>query len=120
MNATPNQNGLSLISVDVGSVNTRAHFFDTVEGRYRFLASGEAPSTTGAPAFDVNVGVLEAIQQLQQFLGRTLVSDEGLLISADNENGVGANAVTVTFSSGAPLKVVTVGLWGEVSLASVN
>lgn len=120
MNATPNQNGLSLISVDVGSVNTRAHFFDTVEGPYRFLASGEAPSTTGAPALDVNIGVLEAIQQLQQFLGRTLVSEDGLLIPPDNESGVGANAVTVTFSGGAPLKVVTVGLLGEVSLASVN
>lgn len=120
MNATPNQNGLSLIALDVGSANTRAHFFDTVEGRYRFLASGEAPSTTGSPAFDINVGVLEAIQQLQQFLGRTLISDEGLLISTDNENGVGANAVTITFSGGVPLKVVTVGLLEEVSLASVN
>lgn len=120
MNATPSQNGLSLIAVDVGSVNTRAHFFDTVEGRYRFLASGEAPSTVAAPTFDVNIGVLEAIQQLQQFLGRRLVSDQGRLISSDNESGVGANAVAVTFSGGTALKVVTVGLLGEVSLASVN
>lgn len=111
---------LSLVSIDVGSVNTRAHFFDTVEGRYRFLASAEAPSTIGAPAFDINHGVLDALGQLQDFIGRTLVSERGLLISPDNESGVGANAATLTFSGGPPLKVVTVGLLGEVSLNSVN
>lgn len=111
---------LSLISIDVGSVNTRAHFFDNVEGRYRFLASGEAPSTIGAPAFDLNLGVLEALDQLQEFTGRTLLTDRGLLVSRDNEDGVGANAVSTTFSGGPPLNVVTVGLLGEVSLASVN
>jgi hypothetical protein len=112
--------GLSLIAIDVGSVNTRAQFFDTVEGRYRFLASAEAPSTVGAPAFDLNVGVLDALNQLQDFIGRTLVTDKGLLISSENENGVGANAATMTFSGGPPIKVVMVGLLGEVSLKSVD
>jgi hypothetical protein len=111
---------LSLVAIDVGSINTRAHFFDSVEGRYRFLAAAETPSTVGAPAFDLNVGVLNALQQLQEFTGRTLVTERGLLISADNENGVGANAATMTFSGGPPLKVVAVGLLGEVSLLSVN
>ncbi|MEX1246991.1 MAG: glutamate mutase L [Anaerolineales bacterium] len=120
MNKPAEQQGLSLLSIDVGSVNTRALFFDTVEGRYRFLAAGEAPSTAGAPAFDMNVGVLDALEQLQEFIGRTLVSDQGLLISPDNEADVGANAVTATFSGGPPIKVVTVGLLGEVSLDSVN
>ncbi len=111
---------LSLISIEVGSVNTRAQFFDAVEGRYRFLAAGEAPSTIGAPAFDLNLGVLEALDQLQEFTGRTFLTDRGLLISRDNEDGIGANAVCTTFSGGPPLKVVTVGLLGEVSLESVN
>jgi len=111
---------LSLVSIDVGSVNTRAFFFDNVEGRYRFLAAGEAPSTIGAPAFDINLGVLEAIDQLQEFTGRTFLSDRGLLISHENVDGVGANAVGITFSGGPPLKVVTVGLLSEVSFDSVN
>jgi hypothetical protein len=111
---------LALVSIDVGSVNTRAQFFDNVEGRYRFLAAGEAPSTIGAPAFDVNLGVLEALEQLQEFTGRTFLTERGLLISGDNEDGVGANAVCTTFSGGPPLKVVTVGLLEEVSLESVH
>jgi hypothetical protein len=111
---------LSLISIEVGSVNTRAQFFDSVEGRYRFLAAGEAPSTIGAPAFDLNVGVFEAIEQLQEFTGRQFVTDRGLLISGDNEQGLGANAISTTFSGGPAIKVVTVGLLDEVSLDSVN
>ncbi|MCW5877392.1 MAG: glutamate mutase L [Anaerolineales bacterium] len=114
------QHGQSLIAIDVGSANTRAHFFDVVEGRYRFLATGEVPSTGGAPAFDINLGVLEALNRLQELIGRTLVSSEGLHISPDNEGGVGANAVSASFSAGQPVKLVTVGLLEGVSLDSVN
>ncbi|MEX2143784.1 MAG: glutamate mutase L [Anaerolineales bacterium] len=120
MNKAPERQGRSLVSVDVGSVNTRAQFFDIVEGRYRFLAAGVSPSTAGAPAFDVNVGVLDALGQLQEFLGRTLISQKELHISPENENGVGANAVTTTFSGGPALKVAVVGLLDEVSLGSVK
>ena len=120
MNKPAERQGLSLVSVDVGSVSTRAQFFDIVEGRYRFLAAGEAPSTANSPTQDVNVGVLEALEQLQEFLGRTLISQEGLHISPENESGVGANAVTTTFSGGPALKVAVVGLLDEVSLTSVN
>jgi hypothetical protein len=111
---------LSLISIDVGSVNTRAHFFDNVEGRYRFLATGAAPSTLGAPVFDLNLGVLEALEQLQEFTGRTFLTDSGLLISRDNGEGAGANAISVTFAGALPLKVMTVGLLDEISLDSAN
>ncbi|MCW5875521.1 MAG: glutamate mutase L [Anaerolineales bacterium] len=114
------QHGQSLVAVDVGSVNTRAHFFDVVEGRYRFLATGEAPSTGSAPAFDINLAVLEALNRLQEFVGRTLVSNQGLHISPENEGGVGANAVCAAFSAGQPVKLVTVGLLERVSLDSVN
>jgi hypothetical protein len=116
---SPTQNH-SLVSIEVGSVNTRAHFFDNVEGRFRFIATGEAPSTIGTPAFDLTYGVLEALEQLQDFTGRTFISDQNQLISGDTEDGSGANAITTTFSGGPPLKVITVGLLGEVSLASVN
>jgi hypothetical protein len=111
---------LSLVALEIGSVNTRAQFFDSVEGRYRFLAAGEAHSTVGSPAFDLNVGVLDALTQLQETTGRQLLSERGLLISADPNDTVGVNAVTTTFSGGPPLKVVTAGLLDGVSLKSVN
>ena len=110
----------SLVSIDVGSVNTRAHFFDAVEGHYRFLASGQAPSSVGAPAYDLNVGILAALEQLEGLIGRRLLSERGLLVSPDEKDHIGANSVVSTFSSGPPIKVVTVGLLEGVSLKSVN
>jgi uncharacterized protein (TIGR01319 family) len=109
----------SLIAIDVGSANTRAQFFDAVEGRYRFVAAGEAPSTSAAPAHDLNLGVLEAINQLQGIIGRPLLNERGLVVSKGNAD-LGVNSVTATFSGGPQLKIVTIGLLDAVSLNSVN
>jgi len=113
---TPN----ALVAIDLGSVSTRAQFFDAVEGRYRFIAAGEAPTSAGAPTFDVNHGVLQALAELQSITGRQLLNERGLLLANDTEGNIGANALTATFSVGAPLRVITVGLLDGVSLHSVN
>ncbi|UYN92620.1 MAG: glutamate mutase L [Anaerolineales bacterium] len=110
----------SLVAIDLGSVNTRAQFFDAVEGRYRFIAAGEAPTTAGAPTFDTNHGVLQALSQLQEITGRQLLNERGLLLAPDADGNTGANALTATFSAGPPLRVITVGLLEGVSLHSVN
>ncbi|UYN88733.1 MAG: glutamate mutase L [Anaerolineales bacterium] len=110
----------SLVAIDLGSVNTRAQFFDAVEGRYRFIAAGEAATTAGAPTFDTNHGVLQALSQLQEITGRQLLNERGLLLAPDAEGNTGANALTATFSAGPPLRVITVGLLEGVSLHSVN
>lgn len=110
----------ALVAIDLGSVTTRAQFFDAVEGRYRFIAAGEAPTSAGPPAFDVNHGVLQALAALQDITGRQLLSERGLLLANDSEGNLGANALTATFSAGPPLRVITVGLLDSVSLSSVN
>jgi hypothetical protein len=112
--------GLSLLTIDVGSVNTRAHLFDAVEGRYRLLASSNTLSTIGTPAYDLNLGVLESIKQLEAITGKTLLSDRGLMVSSDPDDPIGANAFAATFSGGPSLKVVTVGLLDAVSLKTIN
>jgi N-acetylglucosamine kinase-like BadF-type ATPase len=60
----------SLLAVDVGGANTRAALFDVVEGEYRFVAAGSAPSTAEAPFRDVGEGVRNAIIELQSVTGR--------------------------------------------------
>jgi hypothetical protein len=65
--------GNSLLAVDVGAANTRAVLFDVVEGEYRFIASGVAPSTAEAPFRDVIEGVRNAVASLQSVLGRSLL-----------------------------------------------
>ncbi|HNM36269.1 MAG TPA: glutamate mutase L, partial [Anaerolineales bacterium] len=63
----------SLLAIDVGAANTRAVLFDVIEGEYRFVASGVAPSTAEAPYKDVSEGARNAIQALQNVLKRTLL-----------------------------------------------
>lgn len=109
----------SLVCVEVGSVNTRAHLFGSVENSYRFLASGEARSTVGAPVHDMNIGIIAALEQLEHLTGRTLLSDQGVIISPENAQGVGANALAAALSGAPPLKVITIGLLEGVSLNSV-
>ena len=109
----------SLLVIDVGSISTRAILFDVVEGRYRFLAAGSAPTTDGMPFRDITEGVRLAIDQLHSITGRILVgSDESLIIPSATD-GSGVDTCAVTFSAGPAFKVVAVGLLEDVSLESI-
>jgi MutL protein len=109
----------SLLAVDVGTVTTRAALFDIVEGNYRFIASGNAPSTAGAPFKDLSEGVNHAIEDLQLITGRKLLNEElHLIIPADGGRGV--DTFAATFSAGPALKTVVVGLLNDVSVESAQ
>ncbi len=109
----------SLLAVDVGTVTTRADLFDVVEGSYRFIASGQAPSTTAAPFKDISEGVHRAIENLQTVTGRRFLGDDqGLILPAHEGNGV--DSFVATISSGPAIKTVVVGLLNDVSVESVQ
>ncbi len=112
--------GNSLLALDVGAANTRAVLFDVVEGEYRFIASGVAPSTAEAPFRDVIEGVRNAIFNLQSVLGRSLLDGGRGLITPSQANGSGVDALVVTLSAGATIKTVIVGLLKDVSLESAR
>lgn len=109
----------SLLAVDVGAVTTRAALFDVVEGYYRFVASGHAPSTAGMPYKDLSEGVHVAIMNLQQITGRKFLNeDQHLIIPADD--GKGVDTFAATFSAGPAMKTVVVGLLNDVSVESAQ
>jgi len=110
----------SLLTVDIGSINTRAALYDTVEGRYRFLAAGASPTTSDAPMFDASEGVSRTLDRLQAISGRMLKDGDAHLIIPSSADGSGADYLATTLSAGAPLKTVVVGLLDEVSLKSVT
>jgi uncharacterized protein (TIGR01319 family) len=110
----------SLITLDIGNTITRALFFDVVSGKYRFLASASAPTTAGAPLFDVTEGAWRAIEELQHITSRTLLSEkEGLIIPSTRDNQ-GVDIMVATMSAGKPMSVVTVGLLDNVSLLNAK
>lgn len=112
--------GNSLLAIDVGAANTRAVLFDVIEGEYRFVASGTAPTTAEAPFKDVAEGARNAIANLQRILGKNLLNDSRGLITPSQPNGTGVDALVVTLSAGPVVKTVVVGLLKDVSLDSAR
>lgn len=110
----------SLLAVNVGASSTRAVLFDVVEGQYRFLASGQAPSTADAPYKDVSLGVHQAISNLQAVTGKILLDQNNQLITPVQGDGSGVDAFAATLSAGPTLRAVVVGLLADVSMQSAK
>lgn len=108
----------SLLAIDIGTITTRAMLFDVVDGRYRFLASGSAASTAGAPFNDVGEGVRRAIDRVEAVTGRRLLRDDDSLIIPMAPDGTGTDHLAVTISAGPPLQAVVIGLLDNVSVES--
>ena len=111
----------SILAIDVGAAVTRAVLFDVVEGQYRFVASGQAPSTAEAPFKDIGIGVREAVINLQNVVGTTLLgAQDNNLIAPSQPDGSGVDAVVATLSAGPTVKTVVVGLLSDVSVQSAR
>ena len=107
--------GNSLMAIDIGAVNTRAAYFDVVEGRYRFIGMGQSPTTSNAPVRNAMLGVQLAIENLQTIIGKPLMDDEGQLRIPTQADGSGVDNMVTTLSLGPAIKTLVVGLLPEVS-----
>ncbi|GAB4484955.1 MAG: glutamate mutase L [Anaerolineales bacterium] len=112
--------GNSLLAVDVGAVTTRAAYFDVVEGQYRFIGMGQSLTTNYGGVRNLVLGVQLAVENLQSLIGKQLMDDEGRLLIPSQPDGSGVDGMVTTFSAGAPIKTLLVGLLPEVSLKSVE
>jgi len=110
----------SVLAIEVGAAVTRVVLFDVVEGQYRFVASGQAPSTAEAPFKDIGIGVREAIVNLQGVTNTKILAPDNNLVSPAQPDGSGVDAVVATISAGPSVKTVIVGLLNDVSLQSAR
>lgn len=110
----------SLLTVDVGTVNTRAMLFDVVDGHYRLIAAGRVPSTADAPLFDIREGVRIAIERIQNISGRKLVDEADMIIMPVKSDGVGVDYFAATTTTGPKVRTVLIGLMPGVSMESVR
>ena len=108
----------TILAVDVGSVSTRASLFDVVDGHFRLVASGRAPSTVNAPLFDISEGVRMALDQVRAVTGRKLLDETDLLIMPVTNQGSGVDSFVATASAGPKVRTVLVGLMPGVSTES--
>ena len=110
----------SILALEVGAAVTRAVLFDVVEGQYRFVAAGQAPTTAEAPFKDIGIGLREAIEGLQAVTGSKILAPDRNLITPSQADGSGVDAVVATISAGPSVKTVIVGLLHDVSLQSAR
>ncbi len=110
----------SVLAIDIGAVNTRALLFDVSDGRFRFMAAGQAPSTTGLPFKDIGVGVGQALTRLREITGRVLADKDGQVILPSQSDGSGVDALVLTTSAGPAINVVLAGVLPEVSIESAK
>ena len=110
----------SVLAIDVGTTNTRAALLDVVDGRYRFIASGTAPTTVDAPYKDIGEGVGIALDRLQAITGRVIIGTDGSFIIPTRVDGSGVDKIVATLSAGPPLNVIVLGLLEDLSLGSAH
>ena len=110
----------SILAVDFGSVNTRAALLDIVDGEFRFVAGGDAPTTAEPPFSDVGEGLRHALDNLQVITGRPYLDEEERLILPSRPDGAGVDAFAATASAGEPLRTIVVGLMPDVSVESAR
>lgn len=103
--AVPN----SLLAVDCGAVFTKASLFGLVEGQYRLMARGQAPTTTQQPHQDIAEGIIQAIQTIEYITGRHFIDDNKQIISPEQINGDGVDLFISTISAGDPLRLLVMG-----------
>jgi len=115
------QSNDSFLIAECGHTNTTVVLFDIVEGGYRLVARGSAPSTVDAPWHDMAVGVQHAITEIVAATGRPLLESNGTLIMPTREeDGAGVDYFALLVSCADPLKVIVAGLLDDVSLASAR
>lgn len=98
----------SILATDCGSTTTKAILIERRADGYRLVARGEAPTTVEAPFEDVTRGVLNAVRELEEVVGRRLAGPEGILTPM--ADGAGVDLFVSTSSAGGGLQMMVSGL----------
>ena len=97
-----------ILATDCGSTTTKAILIEKLGNEYRQTHRGEAPTTVEAPFEDVTRGVLNAIQEVEELSGRTILDGERILTPANGATGV--DIYISTSSAGGGLQMMVTGV----------
>ncbi|MBK7140914.1 MAG: glutamate mutase L [bacterium] len=108
-----------IVATDCGSTTTKAILIEFVNGEYRLLSRGEAPTTVEAPFEDVTMGVLNAVNELEELSGRKILDEQGRFISPAKGN-VGTDVYISTSSAGGGLQMMVAGVVRSMTAESAE
>jgi uncharacterized protein (TIGR01319 family) len=109
-----------ILATDVGSTTTKARLFGIKNGEWRYIESGETPTTVEAPFEDVTRGVLNAVREIEDLTGHQILSrdDDGIIVPYDGKTGV--DLYCTTSSAGGGLQMMVTGVVKNMTAASAN
>jgi len=107
-----------ILATDCGSTTTKAILIQKLGDEYRQTHRGEAPTTVEAPFEDVTRGVLNAIQEVEELSGRTVLDGERIITPANDTAGV--DIYISTSSAGGGLQVMVAGVVKSMSVESAQ
>ncbi len=110
----------SLLAIQIGNFNTQASIIDVVNGQYRFIGAFETRTTSGAPYYDVKIGVSAAVQQLERIVDRQLINSNGTMRMPADTKGHGFDHLVLVYSLAPESKVVIAGMINELSMESAQ
>ena len=99
----------SILATDCGSTTTKAILIELTEEGYRLKVRGEAPTTVEAPFEDVTRGVLNAIMEVEELSGRTILDGEQI-IHPQKDDSTGVDVYVSTSSAGGGLQMMVAGV----------
>jgi uncharacterized protein (TIGR01319 family) len=108
-----------ILATDCGSTTTKAILIEYINGEYRLISRGEAPTTVEAPFEDVTMGVLNAVAELEELTGRKLLDENHRIISPAGDS-VGTDAYVSTSSAGGGLQMMVAGVVRSMTAESAE
>src|SRR6476661_290753 len=101
----------TIIATDCGSTTTKAILIEKKPEGYRQTFRGEAPTTVEAPFEDVTRGVLNAIAEVEELSGRTILHGETIITpsGAGKDPQRGVDIYISTSSAGGGLQMMVAG-----------
>ncbi|MGC3975139.1 MAG: glutamate mutase L [Nitrospira sp.] len=102
-----------IVATDCGSTTTKAILIEKVGNEYRQTYRGEAPTTVEAPFEDVTRGVLNAIAEIEELSGRTILDGDHIITpnqAAQGDPKRGVDIYVSTSSAGGGLQMMVTGV----------
>ncbi len=108
-----------IVATDCGSTTTKAILIKRVDGEYRLIVRGEAPTTVEAPFEDVTRGVLNAIREVEELSGHEVLDGETIIHPHDGANR-GVDIYLSTSSAGGGLQMMVAGVVKSMTAESAE
>jgi uncharacterized protein (TIGR01319 family) len=102
-----------MLATDCGSTTTKARLFRKINDEYRFICTGEAPTTVEAPYEDVTMGVRNAVREVEELSGIKLLNQQGIMTRKSDEQGT--DLYVTTSSAGGGLQMMVFGVTKSIT-----